>query len=351
MAEPQLLKPDELRDLKEWVDEPHPEISPAIMSSLAALVALYQYLADTKSKYTDTVRRLREAMGLEKKSEQLPSELLKPSVEELDERVNRAKKSLQRKKEQLKLYRDRLRAAKDARRLQRQAESQGGKPKASRRQNLVDQPKDKSLSTGAAVKVNSTASSKVDRSQFEFSKGLHSTTDKTKRLIAKMELEVVTYEVETVHCPKIGKTVRASMDHVGPKNCQVAWETIANVVLLAVVHCIPVSRIAKMFSCYGEEALNSTSLINYIQLAGKALEKLYVHLGESLADLPRLMGDDTNTRVLAMEKAAREGTQDDSKATEGVIGRLAGLFGRVNPKRKGKGPKRKTPKCQPNLRR
>jgi len=343
MAEPVLLNPNQLRDLKAWVDEPHPEIPLAIMKSLAALVALYQLLADTQSKYTIIVRRLREAMGFERKSEKLSSDQLKDSsgVKGLEAKINQAKKALQKKKDQLRLYRDRLKEAKAARKSQRQARAEAGKPAATRRKNLIDQPKDKALSVGTAAKVNSTASRKVDRSQFDFPKGLHSTKDKNKRFIAKVELEEVTYEIETVTCPKTGKTVRASMDDVGPKNCQVTWETIANVIMLAVVHSIPVNRIAKIFSCYGEEALNSTSLINYIQMAGKALEKLYIHLGESLADLPRIMGDDTNTRVLAMEKAASQGNHDSSDMTQGIIGRLAELFGRTNSKKKGKGLKRK----------
>ncbi len=107
--------------------------------------------------------------------------------------------------------------------------------------------------------------------------------------------------------------------------------------LLGIVYAIPASRMSKMLSGFNEEVFSSTRILNYLKLAAKLFEPLYIHFGEVLADLPRLMGDDTNTRVTDMEKAARDGTYHHEPS--GMIGRLADFFGRVSPKKKGGGSK------------
>lgn len=112
--------------------------------------------------------------------------------------------------------------------------------------------------------------------------GIHTVKNKYQRLRIGISVTKENHWVETATCPRTGKSVTASTDHVGPKGYKVTWDTVAQFVILAVVYAIPANRLTRMFSSIDEEIFSSTNILNYLKLAAKIFEPIYVHLVEVL---------------------------------------------------------------------
>ena len=74
--------------------------------------------------------------------------------------------------------------------------------------------------------------------------------------------------------------------------------------------------------------------------AASLFSEIYVHLGESLSDAEWVLGDDTKTRVVELARAQKNGDDLSDIDSESRIGRMADMFGRLFPKKKGKGTKK-----------
>ena len=78
-----------------------------------------------------------------------------------------------------------------------------------------------------------------------------------------------------------------------------------------------------------------------LKYAADIFASIYTWLGTALADAEVLMGDDTNGKVLEINEHLRDGEEIVDPPAESLIARIAESFGRVFPKKRGKGHKRK----------
>jgi Transposase IS66 family len=134
--------------------------------------------------------------------------------------------------------------------------------------------------------------------------GFHRTNDRVKRMRLKMELEEVTYTVETVTDLETGVSVRASMDDVGPPDSNLTWSALANVLKLHIEYVIPMNRIAAML---GHAYFSTANQCRWIAETAWDLLPIYVELFNQLADSPLWQGDDTTTKVLDITPSKHEG--------------------------------------------
>jgi len=174
---------------------------------------------------------------------------------------------------------------------------------------------------------------------FENPRGLHSTYDERYRYEFCVTAKTVKLSVETVTDPRTGKSVTASTDEIGPPNSQVTWRGLANAVTAVIGYAIPINRLSMMLkqAC---PYFTSSRICSHLKLAAEMFEPIYTHLGEALADAPVLMGDDTPTRVLELNEALKDGGEVAEPKSDGLIAKIANLFGRVFDKKRQPGKKR-----------
>ena len=331
-----ILSLAELSELEAWIENSKAIVPERILHFIFTILHFYRGLADTKSKYTHMVRQLREQMGIISKKEGLSKfDLESASKDAIKKKISSTSDRIKAAKEQLQEYRKALKS-----RNQEGKKSQNSKSKS--RHSMIGLPNEKTTKAGTALRKASEESLRVDRTEnFENPIGLHAAT----RTAAREEIEVsvtkVTYHIETVTDPRTGKSVTASTKEIGPDGYQVTWNSISQICILSIVYAIPANRLSQMLSCHGEETFSSTRILNYIKYASDLLAPIYQHFGESLAELSRLMGDDTNTRVTDMEKIAKTGKYLEKPDPDSLVGKLANIFGRVSKKKKGKGFKKK----------
>jgi Transposase IS66 family len=133
--------------------------------------------------------------------------------------------------------------------------------------------------------------------------GFHRTNDRVRRMGLKMELEEVTYTVETVTDPETGRSVRASMDDVGPPNSNLAWSALSNVLKLHIEYVIPMNRIAAML---GHDYFSTANQCRWFSDTARDFLPVYLELFDQLADSPLWQGDDTTTKVLNTESSKQD---------------------------------------------
>lgn len=133
--------------------------------------------------------------------------------------------------------------------------------------------------------------------------GFHRTNDRVKRMRLKMELEEVTYTVETVTDPETGKSARASMDDVGPPDSMLTWESLATILKLHIEYVIPMNRIASMI---GHDYFSSANQTRWLRDTAWIFAPIYIELFYQLANSRYWQGDDTTTKVLNIAPSEKE---------------------------------------------
>lgn len=133
--------------------------------------------------------------------------------------------------------------------------------------------------------------------------GFHRTNDRVRRMGLRMELEEVTYTVETVTDLETGKSVRASLDDVGPPNSNLAWSALANVLKLHIEYLIPMNRIASML---GHDYFSTANQCRWLANTARDFLPVYLELFYQLANSPLWQGDDTTTKVLDITPSKQE---------------------------------------------
>lgn len=128
-------------------------------------------------------------------------------------------------------------------------------------------------------------------------KGLHSSFDTTKRMDLQILVTEKNYKVETVTDPKTGKSVRASMDDIGPAGLSMTWRAITNLIKLTVGFAIPMNRVALII---GQREFSSAKIWRVLRMAADLLLPIYLHLAEELSESGIWSGDDTKTKVLEL---------------------------------------------------
>ena len=109
-------------------------------------------------------------------------------------------------------------------------------------EKLFHSPIFRNTKLGVIRKVSSEVLGKI----FNKLKGFHRSNDLVKRMGLRLELEETTYTVETVTDLETGKSVRASMDDIGPPNSNLTWSALSNVLKLHVEYVTPMNRIEAM---------------------------------------------------------------------------------------------------------
>jgi Transposase IS66 family len=147
--------------------------------------------------------------------------------------------------------------------------------------------------------------------------GLRSSTETVVRYDFDVCISATQYRVETVTDPRTGHSVRASMESVGPEGWQVTWKAMVNIVHLVVVFAMPAHR-AAAFLGNNAGAFGQSTILRILQFVARAAAPVYEETCRQMAQSLRLQGDDSSTRVLAIEKQVRlaQGAFLSSKATE-----------------------------------
>jgi len=339
-----------------WVNTHADSIPAVIVVIVTAFASLQQDLVTAKSKVNALLQQWCTAVGILPSSEKGPKPpKLKMSdqekVAQLKERRKKLNKSIRRYEERL----GKLRVSAVKRRNDQKAqEASGMSPDASASpsstaENLVvviaepgslASPVEDLFSGNLCDDAQQTSRLGVDRvKQFDNPKGLHSSVDDRRRHEYVVTTRTMNLEVETVTDPRTGKSVTASTDHIGPPNSQATWTAIANTVISVVGYAIPANRLAKMLK--GSNPYFTTArLLSFLEYAASLFEEIYAYLGESLSDAEWVLGDDTKTRVVELSRAQKNGDDLSAVDPESRIGRMAELFGRLFPRKKGKGNKK-----------
>lgn len=290
---------EDLQNVNVWVAENKASIPPPVSRTLDQVLDTFGEFAKGAKKAQETLKRLREAMGILPKSERGKTDaaLKKPDsrvkLEDLSpeerERYEIIRKKRDRAKSEVAQYGKRLRQLLPPPKSPEQMEF-----------HLAD-AFEMVFSSPTGDREGTANKQRVERMQ-EFGKedGLHSTFDKTKRVDLRVLVNDITYEVETVTDPKTGKSVRASMDDVGPAGSQLTWRAIAVLVKLVIGFAIPINRVALMI---GQPEFTSGKICRTLRWVAALFLPIYLYLGEALADVGILSGDDTKTKIIDMREA------------------------------------------------
>ena len=109
--------------------------------------------------------------------------------------------------------------------------------------------------------------------------------------------------------PQSGLTVRASTSLVGPEGWQITWNAMVNIVHLIVVFSMPAHR-AAAFLGNDKKAFGESTLLRVLQFVAVACAPVYQEIFKQLAQSRRIQGDDSSTRVLAVERKMRQAEGD-----------------------------------------
>ena len=143
------------------------------------------------------------------------------------------------------------------------------------------------------------------KSHFTNQQGLRSSFETVIRHDFDVNICTTRYTVETVTDPRTGQTVRASMDEVGPEGWQVTWNAMVNIVHLVVVFAMPAHRAAAYLG-NNQNAFSESTILRILQFVARAGAPIYEVTCRQMAQSLRLQGDDSSTRVLAVEKRVKE---------------------------------------------
>jgi hypothetical protein len=319
---------DEINQLREWLETSKDSLPPTIVEILMRMLTVYSAFAQSASKAKQTLARLREAMGIARRSERGHGAGASPegkdqqamSLEDLSPE-DRAKY------EEMKRKRDQMRASSAG--YDRKLKSLMSDSKSPEQLELdLTAASEQMFLEKASLDVNKAKEPKVERmKEFDREHGLHVTYDHTKRVSLDIVVTDIDYKIETVTDPRTGKSVRASLDDEGPEGFRVTWEAIVNLVKLHVGFAIPINRLSLII---GRPEFSSSKITRLLRWTAELLLPVYLYLAEELADSPIFTGDDTKTKVLTLDEAD-EGT---------LARRIEEEFGWTWPRADGNGDKK-----------
>lgn len=181
-------------------------------------------------------------------------------------------------------------------------------------------------------------------------RGMHRAYDDTKRIDLELRVTEINCRIETLTDIHTGKSVRASTNEIGPPGASLTWRAIAVLMKLVVCFAIPLNRVAQMI---GHRSFGSSKIFRVLAQQARPLADVYLYLASQLADVSILTGDDTPTRVLAVdEEKAREATsasppkpQDTASPKEPtdadkLVEKIDAELGWKATKKRGEGDKR-----------
>ena len=317
MTNSDLLNKSDLNAIKTWLGENTSQVPEGISDRLERLLLIYAEFAKGQGKAKQMLMMLRQAMGILPKSERGSSELgqLSLTAEESAELADLQKKcdslALEKANYQKKIRQLRL------------------PPKDYRQLELIS-PQELVFTSPLSAKTDMKNREDVERqTEFERLKGLHSTRELVKRVDLNLLVTETTHDVETVTDFTTGKSVRASMEHVGPAGFQLTWRAIANLVKMHVGFAIPINRIAMMI---GQREFSSGKICRILQTVAMWFLPIYLCLFEELSDVDFMSGDDTKTKVIDLA--------GDPKSEEELSAKIDAMLGFTAERADGKGDKK-----------
>ncbi len=318
---------DDIQRLSKWLNSK--EIPSETENSLRALLLAHEALLKGSLKSKQTLMRLREAMGIMPKSER------GRSISPVQPELSYEEMSPEAKKEYEELIKKRSELLREKAGYDRKLKKLKPRPKNPEQLefDLAD-PNEMMFSHPVGERESGGKQEKVERMQeFGKEKGLHTASDKTKRMNLSVNVTEITYDVETVTDPETGKSVRASMKHVGPEGFQLTWEAIATLIKMHVGFAVPINRMALMI---GQPEFSSSKICRVLRYIATNLLPIYLYLFEELSDAKIISGDDTKSKVL--EVSHKSHSQSDKG--ESLSGSVEEHLGWTWPKANGKGDKK-----------
>ncbi len=320
MSKNDLLNNTELGELKHWLDENKDQLPEVIIHHLKRLLRVYLSLSKKSDQAKKTLQLLREAMGITPKSEKGRSEAPTEQLELLSD--EQKQQLMDFKKKSAELAKERAEYLRKIRRLT---------PKEKVPEQLELAPAEELMfSTPTGYRKNEGMKNKVERMK-EFNKevGLHSTFETVKRVNLEVVITDIQCEVETVTDFTTGKSVRASMKDFGPEGFQLTWRAIANLVKMHVGFAIPINRLELMI---GQPEFTSGKICRIFEFMATELLPIYLHLPSELASTDNLSGDDTPTKIIAVNEG--------HKSEESLAAKIDEDLGWSVPRADGKGDKK-----------
>jgi hypothetical protein len=284
-----------LNELKKFAEANRANWPAATTDVFFRLLSVYAGFLQGAARAKNTLSRLREAMGITPKSERGGRD-----KDQADEQAVIALENLTPEQQALLavLEKKRDRARKEKFDYDKKIRSLKPKPKVHEQLEFA-LASEMMFSEPSSLRGNEKQKEAVERKmEFGREKGLQSTYDYTKRVDLRIMVTETTHQVETVTDPETGKSVRASMAHVGPEGFQLTWGAIANLVKLHVGFAIPINRLALLI---GQPEFTSGKICRILHYIALNLLPIYFCLIESLSDAEIMSGDDTKTKVLELD--------------------------------------------------
>lgn len=286
----------EFEQINIWLEKSKQEIPINIYDLLIKLVSVYASMICGLGRAKHTLLELRRAMGILPKSEkgsQLdfsqtefstgPDPLSEEDKKKIEVLKKEREKVIQQKKEYEKELKKLIPPAKNPAQLE----------------FVLERPSEMLFSCPVSYRNKLEKELEVRRmDEFGKEKGLIVNYDYPTRFDLQVTVSEINYKVETVSDPTTGKTVRASTEQEGPKNYQITWRAVSNLIKMHVGFAIPINRISLMI---GQPEFSSSKICRVLRNTAEMFLPIYLHLGESLADSPFISGDDTVPKVLELD--------------------------------------------------
>jgi len=311
------IDPKQVDELREWVRTEAKGIDDSQAALLLSMLDMVSILLRDKTTQKKAVETLRQLMGILPKSERGKTDKFDITDGPVADASSAEKTALEKQIRTLLLKYRRLYGQKPERHKQ-------GRRKRQERSNAYHGGEEaiynKTFRTSMAEKELLT----VDKAeQFKNTNGLRSSSEDHVRYDFDVVIKEITYSVETVTDPQSGQTVRASTGLVGPPGWQITWNAMVNIVHLIVVFSMPAHR-AAAFLGNDKKAFGESTLLRVIQYVAAACAPVYQEIFRQLAQSRRIQGDDSSTRVLALEKKAKQPQGDPVTSDTVPVSREAG---------------------------
>ncbi len=287
---------DDIKELKSWLSANKKDLPLAVANTLEGMLELYLGMSQSSAKSKQMLARLREAMGIVPRSERGKTDNLNKAVDQNLE-LDLAKMSPEEREHFEKIKAKRSSVLSEAARYSRELKQLRLCPKKPEQLEFeLADAYEMVFSQAPSGRRSEELKKSVERMKnLGTEKGLHSTFDSTKRIDLQILVTDMTYKVETVTDLRTGKSVRASMDDIGPAGSTMTWRAITNLIKLTVGFAIPINRVALII---GQSEFSSGKICRVLRMVADLLLPVYLHLAEQLSDSGIMSGDDTKTKVL-----------------------------------------------------
>jgi len=292
------IDPQQIEELREWVRTEAKGLGDTQAALLLSMLDMVSILLKEKTTQKRAVETLRQLMGILPKSERGKSDKFDVVPPKSNSASDGEKSALEKKIHKLLLKYRRLYGQKPAR-------HKSGQRKRHDRSNAHHGGEEALYNKTQRASSEEKDSLTVEKkTHFSNTTGLRTSTENHIRYDFDIAIKEITYSVETVTDPKTGQTVRASTHLVGPPGWQITWNAMVNIVHLVVVFSMPAHR-AAAFLGNDKKAFGESTILRVLQYVAATCAPIYKEIFQQLAQSRRIQGDDSSTRVLAVEKKVK----------------------------------------------